>query len=120
MPVSRNVTAAAVLFITGSFIFATACAGLVGASATRVPTVVPPTPTALPTETALPLHDQVALQSFQLQDQGQQYTISADVPVLAGSQDPRVVKFNSEAKAIIDNEIAQFKQHVGNLTPMPN
>src|SRR5512133_1981332 len=119
MPGSRSFITAGVLFITGLFLTATACAGLFGAVPTRVPTVVPPTLTPVPTETALPLSQQVVLQPSPYAEQGQPfgYTIKAQVPTLVGSQDPRVANFNAEMKAVVDAAIAVFKQNLANLPP---
>ncbi|MGE5072817.1 MAG: RsiV family protein [Anaerolineae bacterium] len=121
MPGSRSFITAGVLFITGLLLTATACASLFGAVPTRVPTVVPPTMTAMPTETALPLYQQVVLQSAPYQEQGEPfgYTVKAQVPVLVGSQDPRVSNFNAEMKALVDNTIAAFKQNLANLPLTP-
>ena len=82
MQPSRNPFTAGVLFLTGLLLTATACAGMI--QPTRVPTKAPPTATAGPTETALPLYQQVELQTAPWQDSGTpfDYSIKADVPVL--------------------------------------
>jgi uncharacterized protein DUF3298 len=122
MPASRSFMTAGVLFFTGLLLTATACASLVGAVPTRVPTVVPRTATAAPTETALPLSQQVVIEASPYEEQGEPfgYTIHAQVPVLVGSQDPRVSAFNAEMKSLVDGTIATFKQNLANLPPTPN
>lgn len=117
---SRNRIAAGMFFLTGLFITAVACASLI--QPTRVPTAVPPTATTAPTETAVPLYQQVTLESAPWTDSGTpfDYTIKADVPVLVGSQDPRVQNFNVEMKAVVNDAVATFKQNLAELTPTPN
>src|SRR5512138_894061 len=120
MRASRNLIVAGMLFLTGLFLTATACASLI--QPTRVPTLAPPTATLAPTQTAIPLYQQVQLQTAPWQESGKpfNYSIKADVPVLVGSQDPRVQNFNTEMKAAADEAIATFKQNVANLAPTPN
>jgi hypothetical protein len=108
------------LFLTGLFLTAVACASLI--QPRRVPTQVLPTATAAPTETAAPLYEQVTLQTRPWQESGTPfaYSIQADVPVLVGSQDPRVQTFNVEMKAVVDDAIATFKQNLAGLAPNPS
>ncbi len=120
MRASANAALAGVLVMTGIFLTVMACASLL--QPTRVPTLAPPTPTAPPTSTATPLYEQVTLKTSPWQETGTPfaYTISADVPVLTGSNDPRVQNFNVETKAVVDDAIATFKQNLSQLVPTPN
>jgi hypothetical protein len=120
MRASRNLITAGMLFLTGLFLTATACATLI--QPRRVPTLAPPTATLAPTQTATPLYEQVQLQAAPRQESGTSlnYSIKADVPVLVGSQDPRVQNFNVQMKAVADEAIATFKQNVANLPPNPS
>ncbi len=122
MPATRNILTAGVLFVSGLLLTTMACASLLGALPTRVPTVPAPSPTAGPTNTAIPLYQQVALRSEPWQGDGQAtgYTITAQVPVLVGSSDPRVLAFNAEMKTIVEAAIATFKQNVANIPLTPN
>lgn len=120
MRASRNGPIAGVLVMTGLFLTVVACAALI--QPTRVPTLVPPTPTALPTSTVTPLYQQVAMQTSPWQETGTpfDYTIAADVPMLTGSGDPRVQDFNVGMKTVVDDAIANFKQNVAALVPTPS
>jgi hypothetical protein len=120
MPPFRSSFAAGVLFLTGLFLTITACASLIQPA--RVPTLAPTTAAAAPTETAVPLYEQVELQTTPYQEDktASGYTIKAELPVLAGSQDPRVNNFNVEMRAVLDEAVATFKQNLAELTPTPN
>lgn len=122
MPSTRNMMMAGLLFITGLFLTTIACAGLFSALPAVAPATVLPTHTPAPTETAVPLYQQVVLDASSWQEQGQQfgYTIKAETPVLVGSQDPRVQAFNAAMKTVVDDAVAAFKQNLGNLTPTPS
>jgi hypothetical protein len=119
---ARTHRMAGALFLTGLFLTGIACASLFGATPSRVPTRVIPTPTALSTSTAAPLYQQVRLESTPWQEQGQPfgYRISAQVPVLVGSQDSRVQAFNAEMSAIVNKAAADFKQKLGSLPATPD
>ncbi len=122
MPSTRNMLTAGLLFFTGLFLTTMACASLFGAVPRAVPTAIPASPTPDPTETAVPLYQQVVLKAVSLREQGQttQYTIQAETPVLVGSSDPRVQAFNAEMKAAVDNAVAAFRQNLSNIPIGPN
>jgi hypothetical protein len=122
MPRPRTSFLAGLLFIIGLTLTSLACASLFSTVPGVVPTIAPPTPTAPPTNTALPLYEQVAVQTISMEDQGQSsaYTITAQFPKLVGSDDPRVQSFNADMKAMVDVAIAVFKQNLAALTPTPN
>lgn len=122
MHAKRNPRMAGILFVSGLFLTAIACAGLFGASPGAAPATLAPTATAAPTETAIPLYQQVALNGSPWQEQGQPfgYTISAETPVLVGSNDPRVQAFNVEMKSIVEAAVATFKQNLANIPPSPD
>jgi len=82
------------------------------ASLTATETPAPTeTPTITPTETPVPLSQQVSLQSAHFEESGQSpnYTISADTPVLEGSNDPRVQTFNALAEEITQDAVNEFE-----------
>ena len=120
MPSSRNMITAGLLFLTGLFLTTMACASLLGATAAR--STIPAAATARPTDTAVPLYQQVAMSTaaLQEQDQSSSYTINAQIPVLIGSRDPRVQAFNAEMKNAVDIAVAAFEQNLSNITPTPN
>lgn len=120
MQPTRHVALAGSLFFTGLFITALACASLIGP--TPAPTASPAPAASEPTETAIPLYQQVALQTTPWQESGTpfEYSIKADIPVLVGSRDPRVQNFNVEMKAVVDDAIATFKQNLSGLMPAPD
>jgi hypothetical protein len=113
--------AAGALFITGLFLTTMACVSLFSVAPSSVPPKAP-TSTARPTETSVPLYQQVVLQTSSLEEHGQPYgyAVTAQRPVLVGSQDPRVHNFNTEMKAIVDNAVAGFKQNLADLPAMPD
>ncbi len=122
MPSTRNMLTAGVLFVSGLLLTTMACVSLFGVASTSAPTAVPPTVTVAPTETAIPLYQQVVLNAAPWAEQGQPfgYTISAETPLLVGSSDPRVEAFNAAMKAIVDNAVAAFKQNVSNIPLNPD
>jgi uncharacterized protein DUF3298 len=122
MPAKPKLRMAGMLFVSGLFLTAIACAGLFGVVPSGAPATLAPTATAVPTETALPLYQQVALSGVPWQEQVQPvgYTISAEIPVLVGSDDPRVQTFNAEMKAIVEASVAGFKNNLANIPPSPS
>jgi hypothetical protein len=66
----------------------------------------------LPTPTSLPLYQTVTLSENTLEDSGKgpDYTLKADTPVLRGSSDPRVEKFNQAVAARVQEAVDRFKQ----------
>ncbi len=122
MAASRNIITASILFVSGILLTAMACASLFGVSPNRVPAIAAPLATAAPTDTAIPLYQQVALNSVPWHDDDTPaigYTIAAQVPTLVGSSDPRVLAFNAEMKTIVDVAVATFKQNVSNIPLTP-
>ncbi len=122
MPSTRNTVTAGLLFLTGLFLTTMACASLLGVVPRPAPTAIPASATTDPTNTAVPLYQQVTITATTWQEQGQSpaYTIEAQIPVLVGSSDPRVKAFNAEMKGAVDSAVATFKQNLANITPTPN
>lgn len=83
----------------------------------EVPTDVP----LAATPTALPLYQRVTLGSTPLMesDKAPDYELQAQVPVLTGSDDLRVVTFNQAAERIVQNQIDSFKQMLGDMSIVP-
>ncbi len=121
MPSTRNMMMDGLLFLVGLALTTVACVSLLGAAPSAVPTAGPPSPTARPTETAMPLYQQVAISATNTREEGQPqaYTINAESPVLVGSEDPRVKAFNEEVKSLVDNAITAFKQNVATIPASP-
>ena len=99
------------LFMSIIFFFQAGCGTLA--------TVPVATSASAPVETAIPLSQQVSLTFISFREEGQlpRYTISAQTPVLAGSQDPRAQTFNEAVSDLIQHEIKYFRKNV--LAQMP-
>lgn len=78
----------------------------------------PPVP-ALPLETQIPLSQRVILTFISFREEGQlpKYTISAQTPMLAGTEDPRSQAFNESVSDLVQHEIKYFRKNV--LAQMP-
>jgi len=66
--------------------------------------------TQAPTPTRLPLYQQVNLAAVTTNESGKapDYTFKTQVPVMAGSSDPRVEKFNQGVAALVKAAVDQF------------
>ena len=88
-----------------------------GGTATALPATstadVPPTETGLPTQTPIPLYQLVTLDTTPRHETNDlpAYTLDAKIPVLLGSEDPRVINFNNEMTLLTQEEIASFKDN---------
>lgn len=73
------------------------------------PTVI--SPTQVPTPTPLPFSQQVTLVSQPYIETNQEpaFTITAQIPQLSGSDDPRVQVFNQKLDEMVQKEIAVFR-----------
>ena len=102
-----------------------ACATLTGAPAT--PTLPPPTepplptisvptsspePVFTPTPEALLLDQTVFLTTVEISETNSSplYTLHVETPVMQGSDDPRVTDFNEAVAALVQEEVAAFKE----------
>ncbi len=121
MPFARTRVVASSFLTAGFLLTALACASLLNPGAGRTPTPAPPSATPRPTETAVPLYEQVNLNAIPAQEQGQLYgySIKTETPVLVGSDDPRVKNFNDEMQAIVKKAVDDFKKNLANLAPTP-
>ena len=74
------------------------------------PTIDPPT--TVPTSTDIPLSGQVALvsQPYIETSQDPAYTITAQIPQLSGSDDPRVGAFNQTLNEMVQKEVTVFRE----------
>ena len=99
------------LFMSIIFFFQAACGTLA--------TVPAATSASAPVETAIPLSQQVSLTFISFREEGQlpKYAISAQTPVLAGSEDPRAKAFNEAVSDLVQHEIKYFRKNV--LAQMP-
>jgi len=100
-------------FISIAILFLQACTTLTaGTTATSLP--------ALPEATKIPLSQQVILTSISFREEGQTpvYTISAQTPKLAGSDDARAQTFNKEVSDLIQSEIEYFRKNL--IAQMPS
>ena len=121
MQKAPNLFAAAILFVSGLFFITIACGALSAPLPGHTSTALPLAPTVPPTQTSIPLYQQVALQSVPFEEQGQPfgYTITAQTPELVGSSDPRLKSFNDEMNAVVQQFIADFKTNLAQLQPTP-
>jgi len=101
-------------FLIGiAFFFVQACGTLA-----IVPTAVPS-----PTITPIPLSQQVTLTSISFREDGESpmYTITAQTPKLAGSNDPRAQAFNKKTVDLIQGEIEYFRKNIlAQISASPN
>ncbi|MDX9992611.1 MAG: RsiV family protein [Anaerolineales bacterium] len=94
-------------------------------SAPATPTLPPPPGvTPAPSETPLSpprLFQQVTLTEETYSESGESpvYTLETTTPVLAGSDDPRVLKFNRQAEAVVAELVAAFKSGFEYLSDSP-
>ena len=74
---------------------------------------IPPTETSMPTQTPIPLYQLVTLDTALRHETNETpaYTLDAKIPVLQGSDDPRVINFNNEMTLLTQEEIASFKDN---------
>jgi len=118
----KKVKSKRVIFILIGTLLLTIIACGTGTSELPTATTLPPaTQTSLPTSTAMPLYLSVSLGTMPLKEEGSspKYSIDAQVPVLKGSDDPRVNQFNDEMALLIQQEIGVFKDNVRELAPVP-
>jgi len=75
------------------------------------PTPTAEPPTAIPTNTNIPLSGQVTLvsQPYNETNQNPAYTMTAQIPQLSGSDDPRVQAFNQLLNEMVQKEITVFR-----------
>ena len=75
------------------------------------PTATVEPPTAIPTNTSVPLSRQVTLvsQPYTETNQDPVFTITAQVPQLTGSEDPRVAAFNQLLNEVVQKEVVVFR-----------
>ena len=76
------------------------------------PTPTTVTPTIVPTNTSFPLSGKVSLVSQPYFETNLEpaFTITAQIPQLSGSDDPRVRAFNQRVDELVQNEIAIFRE----------
>ena len=100
------------VLISMALFFAQACTTL-----TVAPTATSTIATAVATE--IPLSQQVTLTFISFKEEGHTpvYAISAQTPVLAGSDNPNVKAFNRAVAELIQHEIEYFRKNV--LAQMP-
>jgi hypothetical protein len=74
------------------------------------PTIAPPT--AIPTNTSIPISRQLTLVSQPYIETNQEpaFTITAQIPQLSGSDDPHVQAFNQRLNEIVQKEIVIFRE----------
>jgi hypothetical protein len=77
--------------------------------------------TLLPTPTQSALYQQVSLGAITTNESGKApvYTFKTQVPVMAGSSDPRVAKFNQGVSAIVKAAVDQFHKDLSEQSAVP-
>src|SRR4030095_11160366 len=103
-PLLQNLS---VVFISAVLFLVQACNTLAVA-----PTAI--SVSATPEATEIPLSQQVTLTFISLKEEGQSpvYVISAQTPMLAGSENPLVKAFNKAVAELIQHEIEYFRKNV--------
>jgi len=109
------------------FVLTTILATMLACRGTATPPPATPTPNLPPTEaftptfTPIPLFEVVSLVSNPTDETGKSpnYTLKAQTPFLQRSEDQRVTNFNNEMALLTQEEIAEFKDNVRQLQPLP-
>ena len=98
-----------------------ACGGTPTALTATATASIPPIETSLPTQTSVPLYQLVTLDSITRHEVSESpiYTLDAQIPVLQGSDDPRVINFNNEMTQLTQEEIASFKDNARMTLSLP-
>ncbi len=78
-------------------------------------------PTIVPSETVVPLYQQVTLSSHADQEEHQRpnYSIDTQTPILEGSNDARLEDFNGLMKSIVQEEVDAFKEWMAETPAEP-
>jgi hypothetical protein len=68
-----------------------------------------------------PLYQQVTLTTVYYEESGsgQDYTLKTNTPLLTGSEDARLLTFNQEMAALVQQEVEAFKQNLLTLPVVP-
>jgi hypothetical protein len=101
--------------LAGIILFFVQACGTVTAVSTATPS---PASSAIP---KTPISQQVTLTSISFKEEGQSptYTISAQTPKLAGSDDPRALAFNQKVNDLIQGEINYFRKNILTQLSLP-
>src|ERR1700690_3727463 len=115
---NRIIVLAMVLMFAGSLF---AC----GTSTTPITTTNPtiaPTSTVMPTNTPGGFYLQTTLTSTSAEEKGSQpnYQMTIQTPMLSGSDDLRIKKFNYEANEIIVGAVSDFQDNLTQAPTIPN
>lgn len=96
------------------FIFLSAC------NALAAPTAVP-TPTPAPTATSIPLYQQIMITTVTISDSGKSpdYTITAQIPAITNSNDPRALAFTTQMHDFVQGLIDDYKTKQAQMGPPP-
>jgi hypothetical protein len=115
---NRSSSFAVVFFINVLLLGILACNALVTfPAAVATPTAVPPDPTDGPS-----ISQQVTLapQALNETNQDPPFTINAQMPQLAGSDDPRVTAFNQRLKDLVTKEVDAWRESFNQITLVSN
>ncbi|HKJ38754.1 MAG TPA: DUF3298 domain-containing protein [Anaerolineales bacterium] len=98
------------LVFTGFMVFIMLACNATFNAGYPTPTTAPPT--LIPTNTSMPLSGQLTLVSQPYSESNQEpvFSITAQIPQLSGSDDPRVQAFNQKLDEMVQTEIAVFRQ----------
>jgi hypothetical protein len=110
--------------VTG-FVLSTLLTSVLACGNTPVPPTAtatatqPPTQPSPPTQTSAPLYQLVTLVSTSSNETSSApspaYTVKAQIPVLHGSDDPRVTNFNNEMTLLTQEEVAKFRDNASEV-----
>ncbi len=105
------------LFVPAFLLILLACNAL---AAPATPTAMP-TSTSIPTATPAPLYQQVTLTAVPFGETGKSpdYNITAQIPSLTGSNDPRAAAFTTEMHNFVQGLISDFKTKLAQNPPTP-
>ncbi|MEP7135879.1 MAG: RsiV family protein [Chloroflexota bacterium] len=111
------------IFISVLFFFLLACNATFNVGV-PTPTILVPTPTMVPTSVPL-LSQQVTLVSVPFNEDNPgsnfpRYTITAQIPQLTGSDDPRLLAFNQRVNDLVTKEVDMWRQSFQQLPVTSN
>ncbi len=107
-----------ILFAISFMLTATLACSALAAPAT--PSAVP-TSTSMPTATTVPFDEQVTVSAVSFNDSGKSpdYNITAQIPSLTGSGDPRATAFTTEMHNFLQGLVDDFKTKLAQNPPTP-
>lgn len=97
------------------FLFLLALIGLLSCNFISTPVAPTLTPTLSPVSQGLTL----TFTTIRETSASPVYTLTAQVPLLTGSNDPRVLQLNQQAAVLVQQEVDRFKQNLAGASNPP-